>query len=165
MLEKQLVVCSCTVTKNSCWHSKHATHYFFLFKEKQIRYYNNDYNASVVAVNVPILTCPKYNLILTLLEVNEVNNEIHNLHNLLYFKPKMCISIYLFEPKFQLLYSNRNCTVSDEAVSNMGKALQFYTSSSMVISGNSAVGLLVIAFFYKRDTLSAKITLSRPSTS
>ena len=48
---------------------------------------------------------------------------------------------------------------------DMGKALQFYTSSNMAISGNSAVDLLVITFFYKQETLSAKIAYSGPSTS
>ena len=71
--------------------------------------------------------------------------------------------LYVFEPKFALLYSKINCT---KLFLNTGKALQFYTSSNMIISGSSIVDLLVIAFFfYKWETLSVKIASSRPSTS
>ena len=50
---------------------------------------------------------------------------------------------------------------------NTGKALQFYTTSNMAVSGNSAVDLLVhvIAFFSKRGTFFTKIALSGRSTS
>ena len=71
---------------------------------------------------------------------------------------------YLFKPKFVLFHSKMNCAGPDEAVLNTSKALWFYTSSNMAVSGNSAVDLLVILFF-NQGTFSAKIASFGPSTS
>ena len=56
-------------------------------------------------INKPILTWSNNNFVLMYyVLVNKVNNEIHNLLQST-VQPKMCICIYLFEPKFALFYS------------------------------------------------------------
>ena len=85
-------------------------------------------------------------------------------YNLLYFWSKICIYIYLFEPKIALLYSKIHCAARSWWCHFWIwiKALLFYTSSNMAIN---AVDLLEIAFFSTWGTFSAKHCFTRPSTS
>ena len=52
--------------------------------------------------------------------VTEINNEIHSLLQFTILLAKTRICIYLFEPKFALLYSKTNCAGPVKAIFEYG---------------------------------------------
>ena len=74
----------------------------------------------------------------------------------------MHICVYLFEPKFALIYSKMNCTGPVEAVFEYGVLYKLKHSSWWKLDSGFACN----SFFLRMwDFFFAKITLCRPSTS
>ena len=75
--------------------------------------------------------------------VNKVNNEIHFLQ----FTILLTASVYTYlSPNFHLLFQKQIVQVLPKLFLSTCKALRFYTSSNMAVSGNLTVDLLVITF-------------------
>ena len=91
-----------------------------------------------------------FNMLLTYyVLVNEVNNEIHNLLQFTILNiPKIRISIHL-SPICTSLFKNELCRSCQSCFFSTDKALQFYMSSNMAVSGNTLqwIGLRTLFLF------------------